>query len=52
MTNPRNTKELLQALEATNKKLQVLLDNKIASDKKEMPIPKNNNLKDTEKEQK
>jgi hypothetical protein len=52
MANPRNTKELLQALEATNKKLQGLLDNKIASDKKEMPISKDSNLKDTDKEQK
>ncbi len=52
MTTPRNTKELLQALEATNKKLQGLLDNKIVSDKKEILISKNNNLKDTDKEQK
>lgn len=52
MTNPRNTKELLQALEATNKRLQGLLDKKVASDKKEMPISKNNNLQDIDKEQK
>lgn len=48
----RNTKELLQALEATNKKLQGLLDNKIASDKKDAPGVKNTMLRDIDKKQK